>query len=551
MFAADFETTTDLEDCRVWAWALCEIGNINNFVYGNSITELFDYLNLFEDNVTLYFHNLKFDGEFILNYLFRNGWNFVEKRKELEPGTFTTLISDKNMFYSITICFANKKLNIYDSLKVLPMSIDSVAKAFNLPVSKLTIDYKEKREENHILTQEEIDYIKNDVIILSMALDILHKQNLKKMTTGSNALEDYKKSIGRKNFRYWFPPPKYDADIRQSYKGGYTYLKYGYEGVDLECGIVLDVNSLYPSVMYYNELPFGEGIYFDGKYEKDDLYTLYVQKFSCQFELKDGYLPTIQIKNNLSFVPTKYLVSSNGEVVTLCLTSVDIDLFFEHYYVYDITYYGGWKFQSHSGLFREYIDKWNGIKIKATVEGNGSMRSIAKLMLNSLYGKFATNPIAQSKIPYLGSDGIIHYKLTEPEERKPVYIPMGSFITAWARYKTITSAQKLYDRFVYADTDSLHLIGKELPSELEISPTKLGAWKHESTFKRARFLRQKSYIEEIEGKLKITCAGLPADCHKYVTWENFHIGMVYPGKLRPQHTIGGIVLVDTVHTLRE
>ena len=30
-FTADFETTTDEEDCRVWAYALCEIGKPDNF----------------------------------------------------------------------------------------------------------------------------------------------------------------------------------------------------------------------------------------------------------------------------------------------------------------------------------------------------------------------------------------------------------------------------------------------------------------------------------------------------------------------------------------
>lgn len=29
-FVADFETTTNLEDCRVWAYALCEVGNESN-----------------------------------------------------------------------------------------------------------------------------------------------------------------------------------------------------------------------------------------------------------------------------------------------------------------------------------------------------------------------------------------------------------------------------------------------------------------------------------------------------------------------------------------
>ena len=103
-FAADFETTTDELDCRVWAWGICEIGNPNYFKYSNDIDDFFKYCEASE-NSTLYFHNLKFDGEFILNWLFRNGFVHVKDRKELKSKSFTTLISNKGQFYSMKIVF--------------------------------------------------------------------------------------------------------------------------------------------------------------------------------------------------------------------------------------------------------------------------------------------------------------------------------------------------------------------------------------------------------------------------------------------------------------
>lgn len=42
-------------------------------------------------------------------------------------------------------------------------------------------------------------------------------------------------------------------------------------------GIVLDVNSLYPSVMHEEKYPFGNPVYFEGKYEEDNIYDLYIQ----------------------------------------------------------------------------------------------------------------------------------------------------------------------------------------------------------------------------------------------------------------------------------
>lgn len=553
LFTADFETTTDPLDCRVWACGICSIDETHSFKYGNSLEWFIEFA---KNNTgsTFYFHNLKFDGEFILCYLFEHGYNHVIDRKKLKTKTFTTLISDKGQFYSLEICFnkdeyKTEKITIYDSLKILPFSVESIAKGFNLPISKLEIDYDEKREIGHILTPQEIDYLRNDVEIISRALLTLFNQDLRQMTQGSNALYDYKKIVGKKNFSKWFPIPDYDFDVRQSYKGGFTYCDPRRQGQDIGEGIVLDVNSLYPSVMYYRPLPYGEGIFFEGKYDPDKLYNLYVQMFTCQFELKENYIPTIQLKNNLSFMPTAYLSSSEDEEVTMCLTSVDLDLFFEHYHVYNITYHSGWKFKSTTGLFKEYIDKWNAVKMESTLNGNKAMRTLAKLMLNALYGKFALNPNVQSKIPYY-DNGIIKYTLGEKETRNPIYIPVGTFITAWARHKTITSAQKVYDRFLYADTDSLHLIGTEIPKGIEVDPVKLGAWKHESTFTRARFVRQKTYIEEIDGELNITCAGMPSRCYKHVTWNNFITGSSFEGKLQFTHVQGGIVLKDIDFTIK-
>ena len=557
IYTADFETTTDLEDCRVWAWALCNVNNTDEFVFGNSVQTLMDWCSK-KRNLTLYFHNLKFDGEFILQWLLHNGFTEIIEnggKAAFTAKSFKTLISDMGQFYSIEICFSRNKSELYkvkilDSLKLLPFSIDQMAKTFGLPISKLEIDYRAKREIGHILTEEEKAYIKNDVAIAAMALKALFDMGLTKMTTASNALNEYKTLMGNR-FKYWFPPPQYDAEIRQAYKGGFTYLSPRYADKDVGNGIVLDVNSLYPAMMYYKPLPYDEGVFYDGKYQQDNEYPLYIQIVRVSFELKPKHIPTIQIKGNLSFVSTEYLESSNGEIVALALTSPDLELLLSHYNCDYIEYVCGWKFKAGTAAFRKYIDKWIGVKIEATKEGNKGKRAIAKLMLNSLYGKFATNPKCRSKHPYLGENGEIKYQLGEEEERAPIYIPVAAFITAWGRYTTITSAQKVYDRFIYADTDSLHLEGTDFPEGLDIDDVKLGAWKVESEFTRARFLHQKCYIEEIGNELKITCAGMPKSCYPYVTWENFHPNASYKGKLKPQHVNGGIVLVDTPMTIRE
>ena len=96
-----------------------------------------------------------------------------------------------------------------------------------------------------------------------------------------------------------------------------------------------------------------------------------------------------------------------------------------------------------TGIFDEYIDYWYNIKNNS----KDGVRELAKLMLNNLYGKFGTNP---RFIPYIPTfiDGEVKYLAGDEEERNSVYVPMASFITAYARNKTIRSAQKLYNHFV-------------------------------------------------------------------------------------------------------
>ena len=62
---ADFETTTDELDCRVWSWGLVnvETPDYDKVEIGTDIDSFI--MRIMEYNTTTYFHNLKFDGFFI------------------------------------------------------------------------------------------------------------------------------------------------------------------------------------------------------------------------------------------------------------------------------------------------------------------------------------------------------------------------------------------------------------------------------------------------------------------------------------------------------
>ena len=70
------------------------------------------------------------------------------------------------------------------------------------------------------------------------------------------------------------------------------------------------------------------------------------------------------------------------------------------------------------------------------------------------------------------------------------------------------NAHHKYNRFVYTDTDSLHII-KGLLRGVNVDQRELGAWKLEHHFERAKYLHQKCYYGEEGGKKTYAVAGLP------------------------------------------
>lgn len=594
-YAADFETTTNEKDCRVWAFSLCNIDDTNDFIYGSSIDEFMKFCSYSKENYTLYFHNLKFDGQFIISWLLTNGFEYVADKKDRRSETFTALITDMGQFYEINIYFKVtghkvNKVRILDSLKIFPgFSVERVAEGFNLPIRKLEIDYRIERPLDWQLTKQEIDYIRNDVEIMARALHIMFEQGLTKMTIASDAFNNYKEFVP--NFRGRFPilSKEVDADIRLAYRGGFTYCNDIYIGKIMPKGVTLDVNSLYPSRMKFEYLPYGMPEHFEGKYKYDAAMPLYIQSLTCCFDLKEGKIPNIQLKNNLSFIPNEYLKSSNDELVTISLCSPDYELFVENYNIRNITYHGGWKFKQCKGMFDDYIDYWMNQKIKAGKEHNQPMRQIAKLMLNSLYGRFGLSTKAQRKEPFLSNDGVVKYALLPEEEREPVYIPVACFITSYGRCKTIRTSQKIReyslqkygkDAYLYSDTDSIkcNLSDEdleELKDVIHIDDYELGAWAKEEEFERFMMLRQKCYITEDNGKVNATIAGLPKYLAPLINFQNFRKGFSTEGftvdelikmasengasneelskihhKLTYKTVRGGVILEDTGFTIK-
>ena len=571
MFACDFETRNE-DPASVWHWGIMEIQDTNNWLWGTDIQSFMDHIS--KMNTTLYFHNLRFDGMFIVSYLLKNGFTHNKERKAIK-GTFKTLISRMNQWYSIEICFEDKRSNrrivkIYDSLKKIPSTVERIAKDYGLPLSKGEIDYDKHRPIGYEPTQEEIEYLYADLYIMARALDMQFSKNLTKMTIGSDCLMHYKDTLhpdpkkAQKQYRKLFPilSEQTDGWLRENgaYRGGWTYLKPEHAEKDIGKGIIMDVNSEYPYVMRHKMLPYGTPLFYKGKYKPTKSYPLYVQKIRCAFEVKENHLPTVQIKGSLHFKRNEYLTSSDDLVVPLTMSNVDLDLFFKHYHVTNLEFIEGFMFKGTHGLYDKYIDKYVQLKIDSSNGGknpNPTDRTISKLLLNNLYGKTGSNPDVTGKYPELDENGVVRMKYEDEQKTDPEYLPTAIFTTSYARELIITHAQNNFDRFIYCDTDSIHLKGSDIPENLKphIHPDKLGYLDLETTYDRARYLYQKTYIYETTDKngnkqVEVVGAGMTDNVKKNLNFDNFYGGTTVGGLIKGKTVNGGVMLTDGEFTIK-
>lgn len=636
-FVGDFETTVyDNQDyTEVWASALVEMYTEDVEIVG-SIGEQFERLKqlAINDNIVVYYHNLKFDGSFWLAYLLqktdlKQAYLHIDdinvrwlEEKYMLNNTFKYSISEMGQWYSIIIKVNNHIIELRDSLKLLPYSVKEIGNSFNTKYKKLEMEYKGFRFANCYISEEEKEYIKNDVLVVKEALEIMFNDGHDKLTIGSCCMQEYKKQFTKKEFGELFPDlykmnleDKYGAKtvgdyIRKAYKGGWCYLVKGKENKIYENGITLDVNSLYPSVMHSdsgNRYPYGFPTFWQGNFipyflEEPDNTKYWFIRIKTRFTIKEGMLPFIQAKGNLLYRQTEMLETSDvydirndiyyseyidedGNIkkadIILTLTCTDYILFREHYNVSDFEILDGCYFESGSGLFDEYIEKYKRIKMTS----KGAMRTEAKLFLNNLYGKFATNTDSSFKVCFLKEDNTVGFYTVNEYKKKAGYIAIGAAITSYARNYTIRAAQENFygadnDGFIYSDTDSIHLnIPLSDVKGVEIDDKEFGKWAHESSWDKGIFVRQKTYMEHItddtpEGHYDIKCAGMPTSCKNLLrdsilgikdNYKNdeekeflsvkrdmtdFKVGLKVPSKLLPQRIEGGIVLVETTYQLR-
>lgn len=615
MFVADFETCDDMDKQpiasdiksqteiypqKVWLAGFKNLETMESTYF----TNLHDFMEAIlargdNQNTEYAFHNLKYDGSYILPWLFMNGYEVTHNKPQAKQ--FSVLVDDRNAWYSITIQVTKRrKVTIWDSLKLFPTALEYLPDIYTTPTKKVREDkdwYEMKRPQDYQPDERDLRYFEND---LQVPAEVLNKHielyGLRfKKTQASQSFYNFEQTFKAWKWRFPALSTEQDNAIRLAYWGGISHVPPEKAGEDFYNIGAMDINSSYPHKAAEMKLPYGPCLMEFGEGKHPDMSKFWVAEALLEFKLKPNCLPCIpkkgvvegQILEDKDLDTDKWLDNSHG-IVKVRFSNIDYITMQMSYEikVWRWCWSMHWAWKKHREVAK-FVHMNNDIKVKYSALAKketdpqkkaeyNTMRNRAKIDNNSFYGKFGEEIIKLGKTPYMDdeTEGVYWEQDREDEtsEGKRKFLPVAIAITAWGRQQLVELWNIVGEHALYCDTDSLHYLKggeykiKKAQQEgiLEIHPEKLGAWSFDGDYIRGRYLRAKAYMEEKEdGTREVTLAGLPADPHtgqfskkrSCITWDNFRIGTVIPAhktnKLRTVRTPTGNKLVPTEFSIKE
>lgn len=480
----------------VHGWRMAWTNNPDVVIKGESMTALINRLARMKPAHLVMF-NLDIEGRKIIDELAAQGWK--PAGEVMHEKTFRALITERGKMISLRLRGERGTVTLLDLLRIIPITVEGLR-----PI---------------VLDGQRDWRISDDVNIAARALQVFAVDlNLRRATISANAYNDYLDTITRRQAKRWFPHlTKNEYDLaRAAFHGGIVYLKPEYINKPTGQGISVDANSLYPSSALKNPLPVGHPRHFEGNPDSEQFGTLWIARLLVDYTLKPDGIPV---------VPRKYWAAGtrgeeSSQPVEMCLTSVDYELLQENYYIDVLEWRGGLRFMGFTGVFNKYIEKWGALKQSS----EGGERMVAKLMLNSLFGKMGAKTERQNTIIEINENNEAAYKLGDIERTRGIYAPVSAFITAYGRRTLAAAMRANRDRIVYADTDSMHLLGQEPPAGITLDPAAFNCWKVEEQFDNMKHLREKAYCWTDANGFHCKCSGMPSNIRDVMTFDTFRAG---------------------------
>lgn len=307
------------------------------------------------------------------------------------------------------------------------------------------------------------------------------------LTMGSAALKELKKVHPQLHNTPW-----HDAEFRPYYSGGRVQC--------FERGIIkgafnfYDVNSMYPFVMAEREHPLGGEYATMRRLPDSGVYFADITAWS------NGALPLRDSKGALRFPIGEHRFQACSHEIHTALELGYLKVRKVHRVEKCL------KTQSFGEFVRKFADR----KIQYERNGNASMRLFMKLVMNSSYGKFATDPTkfrdaelfdtleemttAGCKFAGMFGTRLLGDKPSKIKAYQYHDVAVAASITSASRAELLTGIARA-TRPLYCDTDSIIAEGLDMPQHA----TALGAWKNEAAADEVCIGGKKMYAAFLNG----------------------------------------------------
>lgn len=492
---------------------------------------------------TLYFHNLYYDFNIIIYELLYNdftqyilpnenmeyiGIEWLDKRIIDPEKQFFVMGENLKKATGINILYKGITFKLRDTFRIISSSQNKILKSFGYE-EKPEIDFDNLNIDNKYQIFELFQRCKYDVISLAKSIEkfkdsLNDKYGTHGDTASSIALNAVKYYLGD-NFNELYPSiagQEFELISRCAYNGGITQYSYHLKPATIYKNIsYVDINSSYPNTMREN-IPYG--IPTLTKRFIDNQYGEYIVKVN--FKLKKPNIPCIRCSSAL-----KVAIHFGYESETypkrdefphewcgyLSLTYYDI-LMLKQYYDYEMEVIKGYVYNTNYAL-KDFVEELYKMKAHYKKIGDNVMERAVKLILNSLYGKFAQDLTGNPEFITKNEKAKLRCV-----DLKKIYCPLSNSIVARARYNLMKQINRYPLNFIYCDTDSMMVFDRNLLDPLTIGD-ELGQWSYEFNGKiidKCKILGKKNYMLEVDGKIYLKCVGLNQDRKKYdpISYEN-------------------------------